>query len=125
VDLPTCSEDSACDLISSIRAYFGKRRSGSGPVAGNRELPVTFFRYPAFSGYFGETGLINSLKNYLTAPFCWRIFACMTRSTGKGEKGLFWGWWFSGIWFWDVAGRIMGGRNYLSYTGSDWQKKPY
>jgi len=34
-------------------------------------------------------------------------------SRGKREKGLFWGWWFSGIRFWDVAGRVMGVRRYL------------
>jgi hypothetical protein len=32
---------------------------------------------------------------------------------GKREKGVFWGWGFSGSWFWDAAGRVMGVRRYL------------
>jgi hypothetical protein len=45
-------DTSVSDGISSIQAYFGKRRgSGSLQVAVNRELPVTFFAISDYQGF--------------------------------------------------------------------------
>ena len=43
-------------------------------------------------------------KLTLLFPFGWQIAIQMGWSRGKRKEGLFWGWRFSGIRFWDATG---------------------
>jgi hypothetical protein len=86
------------------------------PVFGNQSYWGTFDPIFSDTGYTG-LGIRNSQfcgeKNrpYYSllagrSSFRWAEVG------GKREKSLFWGWWFSGIWFWDVAGSVIGVRRY-------------
>jgi hypothetical protein len=87
-------------IISSIQAYFGKRRgSGSGQVADIRELQLTFFEISDIQGFPAKMASFRAWKMTLTDPIELPIVFFMGWRMGRGKECLFLGMPVLGTWF--------------------------